>query len=429
MKTESMNHFKIVSLTYKNTPLAIRELLALDGQACLELAQRCKDWEDISDILVLSTCNRTEVYYLSPIDYSYNIICEILALKNISPQAHYQDYFTRCNDHYEAVEHLFEVALGLDSQVVGDMQITNQVKQAYQLSADLNLAGPFLHRLLHTIFFTNKRVVQETAFRSGAASTSYATVELIEDFARQLSTPNILVLGIGEIGADVCRNLVGKTNGTVRIANRTFSKAAALAQECNFTAIDFAELPQALAEADVVISSIARSEPFITRAMLQDIPLLSYKYFIDLAVPRSIDPAIEQLPGILLYNIDQINNRAGEALQKRLAAVPDVRAIITQSAADFHEWAKEMEISPTLQKLKNTLEQIRREEVQRFAKKLKPAEAQLVDKITRNMMQKILKLPALHLKAACKRGEAETLIDVLNNLFNLEKEPEKAKIG
>ena len=414
------NHFKAVSLTYHKTALEVRELIALDEELSKELILRLKDYEDISDILVISTCNRTEVYYASPINYNLNIIHEIFDLKKIDTHHHYQEHFRHIEDHFEAVEHLFSVSIGLDSQVVGDMQITNQIKKAYQMSADLDSAGPFLHRLLHTIFFTNKRVVQETAFRSGAASTSYAAVELIEQFASEIVNPKVLVLGLGEIGADLCRNLQGSFIQDISICNRTISKAEQLAVECNARVVPFENIQENIAEADIIISSIAASEPFISKDMIGEMKILSFKYFIDLSVPRSVAVEVEDLPGVLVYNIDKINLNASEALQKRLNSIPEVVAIIQQSLLDFHDWTKEMEISPAIQKLKNALEQIRMEELDRYSKKLSAEENLLIDRITKNMMQKIIKLPALQLKAACKRGEAETLIDVLNDLFNLE---------
>lgn len=418
------DNFKAVSLSYKNTPLDIRELLALSPDMCRILSLKIADLEGISDILVLSTCNRTEVYYNAPIDYSFNIINEIFELNQVDKHVHHQDYFQVINESQAAVLHLFYVSMGLESQVVGDMQISNQVKQAYQLSADLNLAGPFLHRLMHTIFFTNKRVSQETPFRSGAASSSYATVELIEDFAEDIYQPKVLVLGIGEIGSDVCRNLKDSFIEDIAIMNRTYAKAEALAEECNARAVPFELLEQALQEADIIVSSVSRKD-FIQKTTVERLEILSFKYFIDLSVPRSIEPEVEDVSGVLLYNIDQINNKANDALQKRLASVPDVKAIIHQSIDDLQEWAKEMEVSPTIQKLKNALEQIRKEEIDRYRRKLSEQESEHIEQITRNMMQKIIKLPALQLKAACKRGEAETLIDVLNDLFNLENQPEK----
>ncbi|MDX2303020.1 MAG: glutamyl-tRNA reductase [Microscillaceae bacterium] len=420
-----MYNFKVLSLSYKHASLEIREQVALDEQLIGKLLVKLASFEEISDILVLSTCNRTEVYYSSMIDYSDEIVREIFLLKGLDFQAEILDCFYSITDHVEAVEYLFSVACGLESQVVGDLQISHQIKRAYQLSADYETAGPFLHRLLHTIFFTNKRIVQETSFRSGAASTSYAAVELVEGFAVDIPNPKVLVLGIGEIGADVCRHLVNTPIQDVVIVNRTLEKAQALANECGAQVVPFEEVWNAIAESDIIISSIARPEPFISKMALSNQEFLSFKYFVDLAMPRSIEPEIEELPGVILYNIDQINNKAGEALQKRLAAIPDVKAILQHTLQDFHEWSKEMEISPILQKLKNALEQIRQEEISRYSKNLSEIEAQKLDKITRSMMQKIIKLPALQLKAACRRGEAETLIDVLNDLFNLEKQSEQ----
>ncbi|TAE09830.1 MAG: glutamyl-tRNA reductase, partial [Bacteroidetes bacterium] len=184
----------------------------------------------------------------------------------------------------------------------------------------------------------------------------------------------------------------------------------------------FEDLPTAIDNADIIISAITADKPFFTTDLFPTHNALSFKYIIDLAMPRSVSSELEEMANVVSYNIDQINNKVNTALQKRLDAIPQVEAIIAQAVAELQEWAQEMEISPTLQKLKNALEQIRQEEVARFQKKMTEAETEKVEQITRNMMQKIIKLPALQLKAACKRGEAETLIDVLNDLFNLERE-------
>ena len=422
-----MNHLlKAISLSFQNTPIHIRELLSLDESYAKLLILRLKSLPDISDILVLSTCNRTEVYYSAPEHYNSLIIQTIFELKGLNHTTDYTSYFKHIVDPEEAVQHLFFVAMGLESQVVGDIQISNQVKRAYQLSVDLDVAGPFLHRLLHTIFFTNKRVVQETAFRTGAASTAYAAVELLEELTQQIAQPKVLVVGIGEIGADVCRHLASSTIQDLLICNRTEHKAQALAQECGATVIPFEQLWEAVQTADIVISSIALATPFFSKEKLSQLDILSFKYFIDLSVPRSVATHVEEISGVLVYNIDDIQVKVSQALKKRLQAVPQVKAIVQASIAEFSVWAKEMEVSPTIQKLKQALEKIRLEEMNRYAKKLSTAELEKLDKMTKNMMQKIIKLPVLQLKKACKRGEAETLIDVLNNLFNLEKQ-EKMK--
>ncbi|AUD04372.1 glutamyl-tRNA reductase [Spirosoma pollinicola] len=416
-----LDTFKTISLSYKTAPLQVRELIALNEDEAKRLMFRLKDFFGLSDLLVISTCNRTEVYYAFDQDLNADIARLLLIEKGLTDTDTYLPYFQFFGAHDQAVRHLFEVCVGLHSQVVGDMQIPNQVKQSYQWSADLDMAGPFLHRLMHTIFFTNKRVTQETPFRDGAASVSYAAVELIDELIGEKQNPSVLVIGLGEIGTDVCKNLEARNLTNITLCNRTQSKADVLASQYGFRVADFDNLTDEIRRADVIISSIMRDEPLITPELLKDVNVLTFKYFIDLSVPRSVDAAVEQIPGVLVYNIDHIRNRADEALNQRLAAIPQVEAIVTQAVAEFGDWSKEMVVSPTINKLKNALEQIRRDEIARHLKHLTPGESEKVDKITRGIMQKIIKLPVLQLKAACKRGEAETLIDVLNDLFDLEK--------
>lgn len=418
-------NFKALSLSRKNAPVEIRELVALNEHSCRRLLQYLKDFTDANDVLVLSTCNRTEIYFSSSSLTGIEIIKLIGIEKGIGNINDYASYFTIFDRPKEAVQHLFDVAIGLESQVVGDMQITNQVKKAYQWTADADLAGPFLHRLLHTIFFTNKRVVQETSFRDGAASVSYAAVELVETLVADITDPKILILGVGETGSDVCRNLSKLNIREVYIANRTAHKSEALASECGFKILPFDNVGEAIQEADVIISSICKDTPFITKEMVLKADILTHKYFIDLSVPRSIATAIEEIPGALLYNIDHIQNKASEALGKRTAAIPQVQTIISEMILDFNKWSKEMVVSPTIHKLKNALEEIRKEEIAKFLKDLNDSESKKVEKITKSMMQKIIKLPVLQLKAACKRGEAEDLIGLINDLFDLEKKSEK----
>ncbi|MEO1051098.1 MAG: glutamyl-tRNA reductase [Bacteroidota bacterium] len=420
-----MQHFKALSLSYKNTPITVREHVSLDESTAKQLIGFIRDYVEAYDLLVLSTCNRTEIYYTSERDCSVDILKGLALIKKEVTFQDIDPFFVRYNDQDEAVQHLFDVAIGLEAQVVGDMQISNQVKQAYQWSADEQMAGPFLHRLMHTIFFTNKRVVQETPFRDGAASVSYAAKELVEDLAGDLASPKILVMGLGEIGADLCRNLSGSKFNDVKITNRTISKAQELGEECGFEVVPFEQINETIADADIIISSIVKDEPFITKQLIEQFEILSHKFFIDLSVPRSVESAIEDVHGVLVYNIDNIHSKASDALQTRLAAIPDVRVIIKEAIEEFNDWSKEMIVSPTIQKLKNALEDIRSQEMVRFLKNASDEEAKMIDKVTKSMMQKVIKLPVLQLKAACKRGEADTLIDVLNDLFNLEQQPVK----
>lgn len=423
--------FNAVSLSHKTAPVAVRELIALSQDEAKRLMLRLRDVFGLTELLVVSTCNRTEVYVAinssrtddGDTDTLREVAKVLLIEKGLTDTSAYMPYFQFFDDTATAIQHLFEVSVGLHAQMVGDMQIPNQVKQAYQWSADIDMAGPFLHRLMHTIFFTNKRVAQETRFRDGAASVAYAATDLVDELTATLPDPKILIVGLGEIGTDVCRNLAARNFDNITLCNRTRAKADALAAEHNFTVADFSNLTDELRRADVVISSVMAPEPLITPTLVQNRDVFTFKYFIDLSVPRSVDVAIETLPGMLVYNMDDLRSRADEALHQRLAAIPQVEAIIGQAMNEFSDWSKEMVVSPTINKFKNALEQIRKDEIARHLKGLSPEESERIERITKGMMQKIIKLPVLQLKAACKRGEAETLIDVLNDLFNLEQQP------
>ncbi len=417
--------FKFAGLSFKQTPIEIREKLALNEHECRKMLDFMKEFTEAEEALVLSTCNRTEIYYSSEEVLTEEIIKGIATIKGI-PSSNIGQYFTDQNDAGDAVRHLFRVSMGLEAQVVGDIQISNQVKRAYQWSADVELAGPFLHRLMHTIFFTNKRVVQETPYRDGAASISYAAKELVEDLSSEIISPRILVLGLGEIGKDVCRNLQDSRFDSITIINRTHSKAREMAEECGFMTAPFENLEEEIDKADVIISSVSGKDPFITRQIVEKLDILTVKFFIDLSVPRSVDLHIEEIPGALVYNIDHISLKVSEAVERRLSAVPDVERIIEESLADFQSWSREMVVSPTIKKIKNALEEIRTRELEKYVRSATPEQAALIDKATRGMMQKIMKLPVLQLKAACQRGDADNLIDVLNDLFDLEKKNEKA---
>jgi glutamyl-tRNA reductase len=418
------NNFKSLALTYKTAPLPVREKVSLNEAGVKQLLHFLRDYTQGTDFLVVSTCNRTEVYYNCDQDLSNQIFQGLSIVKNIEND--FGQYFAKY-EGLEAVRHLFEVAIGLDAQVIGDLQISGQVKNAYQWTADENMAGPFLHRLLHTIFFCNKRVVQETSFRDGAASISYAAKELAEDVTAGLSSPKILVVGVGEIGQDVCLNLVNSRIKNVTVLNRTAEKAEKLASKCNFTYSPIEKLSECIEIADVIISSVSGSEPLISKEFVSGIKIFTHKYFVDLSIPRSIDPGVEEVHGAIVYNLDDIREKTNEAVEKRKASIPQVQGIISEAIAEFEDWSKEMIISPTIQKLKTALEQIRKEEIARFVKNAKPEEAEKLEEMSKSLMQKILKYPVLQLKAACKRGDAEPLSELLQELFNLDQVSEKTK--
>jgi glutamyl-tRNA reductase len=359
------------------------------------------------------------VYYSTEDDQSVAIIEAMGKVAGLIDAAAYSTYFVLFNAAPEATRHLFEVALGLDAQVVGDMQISSQVKRAYQRSADARAAGPFLHRLLHTVLGANKRVQQETAFRDGAASSSYATLELVQELTADLARPRVLVVGLGEIGADICRHFAkSKRFAEVTICNRTTATAAALATECGLQLLEFSQLREGLQEADIIISSLNTAAPFFTREMVAGLTIQQPKFFIDLSVPRSIAAELEDVPGVLVYNIDAIQSKASAALARRVAAIPQVRAIIAESTAGFARWTHELRLAPFIQQVKDNLEQLRQTEMARLRKSIGQPQSHLLEEATKALMQKVLKQQVLQLKAACQRGETSQLEVLLSGLEN-----------
>lgn len=409
--------FKAISLSHHHSPLALRESITLNQAEVMRFYIELKEILGIHEAYILSTCNRTEVYYLSEAEKSAEILVLLSTLKAVD-LAQLKAYVIVENDALKAANYFLEVCAGLHSKVIGDMQLPNQIKTAYQWCADAQMAGTFLHRLLHTVFFMNKRIHQETEFKDGAASTSYAAVDTMESFLPLLNQPKILVVGLGELGRDVVKTLRDKGYANFTLCNRTLERSLKFKKDLGCAILPYEELETGLNDFEIIISSVQSNEPIIQPAQLKADKI---RYFIDLSMPRSVHPEVQYIHGTVLYDLEEIQTRANAALQKRQDAIPHVKQILAETLEEFKNWNAQMQVSPTIQKLKQALEQIRTEEMARYVRELSEEEVKKVDKITSSMIQKVMKLPVLQLKAACKRGEAETLIDVLNDLFDLEK--------
>lgn len=342
------SNFRAIGISYKNTPLEVREAVSFDENQTKQFLVQLKDVLNVEEALILSTCNRTEIYFVAPEDISHQLASLVDVYHGVSSTQPSSSYFVKM-DQDQAIRHLFNVSLGLESMVLGDIQITNQVKKAYQWAADEQMAGPFLHRLLHTIFYTNKRMVQETSFRDGNASVASAAVNVVEQFVQTYTSPKIAVVGMGEIGENVVENLKG-TNAQVTLINRTEEKAVKLAEEFGFEVAPLDELDQILRTSHVIISAVQAPNPIIKGANLEGNH--HPKMLVDLSVPRSIDEDVEQVSGVILYNVDQLQEKASKALEQRRLVIPDVERIVSESLDEFNNWSQEMEVSPTIKKTK-----------------------------------------------------------------------------
>lgn len=416
-----MGDFKAIGISYHHAPLELREEVALNSDESKEFLIKLKETLGLEEGLIVSTCNRTEVYYTSESEVGEQIISLLAVQKSIKKEALETQF--KSYSPQESIAHLFDVALGLDSKVLGDIQIANQVKRSYQLSADLDMAGPYLHRLMHTIFFANKRVVQETRLQDGNASVAAVSVDVTKRFIENIANPKIVVIGTGEIGENVVENLKS-VNASITLINRTKSKAEALAQQFDLEFARYEDREEIIKQSDVIISSVPTSGSLMSNALISQ-KLLFHKLFLDLSVPRSIPEEVGKLEGVTLYNVDLLTERTEKARKIREKSVPAVKEIIEESIDGFEDWKNEMEVSPTIQKLKQTLDDIRRTELARHSSKVSSEEMELLEVVTKNMIQKVIKLPILQLKAACKRGESDALVGLINDLFNLEQTPVK----
>jgi glutamyl-tRNA reductase len=411
--------FKALSVSYKKAQLHVREQVALSEAECRNLLSFSKEVLGLSELLLVSTCNRTEFYYSSQQNFDTELIKLLASVKGLKSNE-ISHYFERISNPNQAILHLFNVSIGLESQVVGDLQIINQIKRAYQLSAECEMAGPFLHRLLHTIFYTNKRVVQETSFKDGAASVSYAAYETLLDAASEIRDPKILLLGTGEIGIEIAKHLVSNSFKNVCMVNRTFEKAQALAQDFGFSCAPLEDLWKQAAESNVIVSSVSAEKPILTFSRLKQITIPYSLTVLDLSVPRSAEPEIENIPGVFLYNIDQINDRTQSAVNERLRSIPQVVRIVEEMYSEFMAWSEETSFSPIIQKMKEALEKIRIRKVSKHIKQLSEGELQKVEDITKEIMEELLSRHVKELKSACQRGNAEQMADIFSHLFDIE---------
>jgi glutamyl-tRNA reductase len=415
-----MNDIFLLSVTHRFTPIAMRERLALDqaGQASL-----LSDVSDIADEAVaIVTCNRTEIYGVSQNDDAAGGTERLLAAHTgLSPVE--LSSSIRCMRGVDVAHHLFRVAAGLDSLVVGEPQILGQVRQAADFARETGSSGPILERLFNYALVAGKRARHETPISRGAGSISHAAVELANSTLGGLRDRQGLVIGLGEMGQLVARNLSSHGLNSLTLCNRSPERSAGIARQLHAADVGWDRLDDALTTADICITATGAREPFLTRARLEQIvpkrnqrPLL----MIDIAVPRNVEPEARALPGIHLYDIDSLQTIREENLQSREETIPLVEAIIDQELRHFHDWHRGRASAPIIQGLRQHAEAIREQEVQRALRKLghlDERDREIVMALSRAITNKLLHEPVTRLKRSPDpREHAQAVVD----LFGLE---------
>ncbi len=326
-----INQFYIAGINYKKTDASIRGQFAINQDQYASLLQKAKE-NGLREIFVLSTCNRTEIYGFA------HCAGEISQLLCNETTGSLETFGELCyiKQGKQAIEHLFSVAAGLDSQILGDYEIVGQLKQAIKFSRDYGFIGTFLERLTNIVLQSSKTIKNHTRLSGGTVSVSFAAIQFLKNRVAGIRDKKIVLLGTGKIGSNTCKNLVDYLGAeNITLMNRTDEKAAGLAKELGLATASYAQSATEITAADIVIVATHAANPVITKASLET---AGPKILIDLSIPNNIEPAAKELSHITLVNVDDLSKINDETLQMRLAEVPKAKAIIQEHISEFKEW-------------------------------------------------------------------------------------------
>jgi glutamyl-tRNA reductase len=416
-----------IGISHNSAPLEVREKMWMSSDEIKEALLRLKQ-KYCDEAMLLSTCNRTELYGITPhtqVDdavFKQFLIDFKQAQGAVRPE-HFYGHFSG-----GAVNHLFKVASGIDSLVIGDIQILNQVKEAFTLAAEVGVVGPIMNRLMQATLHVAKRVRAESAICEGAVSVSYAAVELASKIFADLSKKSALLIGAGETGELTMKHLIGKGIGTVKIANRTRANAEALLAKLDVKGeiVDYEALNEALRTVDIVITSVTSPSYVVQPVHVQKVmkqrsnnPL----FIIDIGVPRNVDPACNRVENVFVYDMDSLSAIVDKNIERRKAEIPKVTSIIREEMVEFFRWHDSLQVGPTIHELTEALEAIRQQEVQKNINRFKPEDRELVEIVTKRIVNKILHQPITNLRNGTNNGarDPETVnrINALRELFGI----------
>ena len=415
----------VVGLNHTTAPVAIRERLAFAEQELVApLEQFCDS--AVEEVVILSTCNRVEFYlHTRQSEAGVNPCVAFLAAYHTLPTSAFAPYLYQLHDA-EAVRHLFRVAASLDSMVIGEPQILGQVKTAYLTAHATGRTGVVLNQLFTRALNVAKAVRSETGIGDHAVSVSYAAVELAKKIFERLPDCTAMILGAGETSELAARHLLRQGVASMFVANRTPVRAERLAQALLAKAISWDTFPEHLAHADIVVSSTSAPHPIIRKAMVQK-AMRARKgrpmFFIDLAVPRDIDPDINTLDDVFLYDIDDLEHVVEANRRERQLEAQAAEDLIWREVRHFQQWLASRDAVPTIVALRQRAELVRREELDKALAKLESLtdrERQTVAALTSGIVNKLMHAPTVNLKRASRDGRIRDYVQLVRHLFDLE---------
>ena len=405
------NTFYCIGLSYVKANAEVRGKFSVNDSTKNIILEQAVS-EGFKEVIVTSTCNRTEIYGFA--EHPYQLI-KLLCDNTVGTVEEFQKvaYIHKNN---KAISHLFRVGSGLDSQILGDFEIISQLKKSFILSKKYNLIKAFLERLVNAVIQASKRIKNETAISNGATSVSFASVQYILNNAEDISSKNILLFGTGKIGRNTCDNLVKHTdNKHITLINRTKDKAEKIAGKFNLIVKDYGELQTEIRKADILIVATGAQNPTISKDLIySDKQLL----ILDLSIPKNVSSDVEELPNVQLLHLDYLSQITDATIEKRKAQIPFAEVIIEEVKEEFSAWLETRKFAPTIKALKGKLEKIKLEEIDYQRKKTTDFNEVQADILSDRIIQKITKHFANHLKD--EHTYSDESIELISTIFQLE---------
>jgi glutamyl-tRNA reductase len=418
-------HLFLVGVSHKTAPVDVRERLDFASRDLGAAVEALATRQSAAESVVLSTCNRSEIYVASENpERAREDVITFLSDYHSLPTDSFKPHLFTCGDEAVA-KHLFRVAAGLDSLVVGEPQILGQVKEAFETASGRRCTGPMLSKLFHWSFGVGKRVRTETALGEGAVSLSFAAVALARKIFGRLEGRRVLVVGAGEISTLTAEHLRSQGVGEIVITSRTAVHAETLASAVGGTAAPWGEVGARLHTADIVVTATGSQRPILTRSQVEATtgrhrpdPL----FIIDLAVPRDVEASVGDIEQVFLYNVDDLQSIVQENLSRRKREIAHAETIVAEELLKFATWQRSRGAVPTVVALRQRFDAIRRSELQRLDGKLtglSPDARARVDEVTRLIVEKLLLEPTEQLKALPDEETQIAYTEAINRLFRL----------
>lgn len=364
-------------------------------------------------VLVTSTCNRTEIYGFA--EHPYQLIK--LMCRHTSGNIQELEQVAYIYKNKNAVDHIFKVGTGLDSQILGDFEIIGQIKKAFKRSKECEVSNHFLERLINSIIQASKKIKTDTQISSGATSVSFASAQYMLERVKNISEKNVMLFGTGKIGRNTCENLVKHTaNNQITLVNRTREKAEKIAGKFNLIVRDFSDLQQEIDATDILIVATGAQQPTITKEMVENHPGL---LVLDLSIPKNAAPEIEELDNVKLIHLDFLSKLTDATLERRKSELPKALDIIESVKDEFNEWLETRKFVPTIKALKSKLNKMKDNELDYQSKKIEHFDQEQAEIISDRMIQKIMNRFAKHLRTDA--DECDQSLELIQKVFSLDE--------